>query len=362
MIDFVRLKRQYDLYQEEYEEAALRSLRSGWYILGNELNGFERMFAEQLGVAHVIGVNSGTDALILAVRALGIGKGDEVIVPAHTYIASVLGITENGAVPVFAEPDSFFGINPEKIESLITERTKAILPVHLYGQSCDMDTICSIAEKYNLYVIEDCAQSHGALYKGRPTGTFGTIACFSFYPTKPIGALGDAGALAVNDNKLAEKLRMMRNYGSTKKYVNEIPGVNSRLDELQAAVLKVSLRHMEDGNEYRRKIAEKYLNGIHNEKIKLPEIRDNCTHVWHVFAILTEDRDGLQKYLFDNNIQALIHYPIPPHMQLSLSYLGKEKGDYPLSEYYAEHELSLPIYNGMPMEDVEIVIQALNQY
>ena len=362
MINFVMLKKQYELYKEEYEEAALRVLRSGWYILGKELSEFEKLFADKLGSKHVIGVNSGTDALILAVRALGIGEGDEVIVPSHTYIASILGITENGAVPVFAEPDSFFCVDANTIEPLITERTKAILPVHLYGQPCDMDIICKIAEKHNLYVIEDCAQSHGAQYKGKQTGTFGTIACFSFYPTKPVGALGDAGALAVNDDELAEKLRMMRNYGSRRKYYNEISGINSRMDELQAALLKVSLNHLEEGNEYRRRIAREYIEGIYNEKIKLPKIRNGCNHVWHIFPVLSDDRDELQSFLSSNNIKSMVHYPIPPHLQNSMSFLGKHEGDYPIAEYYASHELSLPIYNGMPMEDVRTIIRVLNQY
>ena len=362
MIEFVNLKRQYDLYREEYEEAALRVLRSGWYILGNELDEFEKMFADKLGIKHVIGVNSGTDALILALRSLGIGEGDEVIVPSYTYIASVLGITENGAAPVLAEPDSFFCLDESRLEPLITERTKAILPVHLYGHPCNMDVICQIAEKHHLYVIEDCAQSHGAQYKGKQTGTFGQIGCFSFYPTKPAGAMGDAGALAVNDDKLAEKLRMIRNYGSIKKYVNELSGINSRMDEMQAAILKISIHHLDEGNEYRRQIAHEYLEGIHNQKIKLPETRKGCMHVWHVFPVFTENRDGLYDYLLENDIKTLIHYPIPPHLQKSLSFLGKQRGDYPVAEYYAKHELSLPIYNGMPMEDVKTIIRIINQF
>lgn len=361
-IDFVKLKRTYDLYADEYESAALRALRSGWYILGKELETFEIEFAKHLGVKHVIGVNSGTDALILAVRALGIGPGDEVIVPSNTYIASVLGITENGATPVFVEPDDYYCIDASKIEQYITEKTKAILPVHLYGQPCNMDLICSLAQKYNLAVIEDCAQAHGAKQNDRQVGTFGTIGCFSFYPTKPIGALGDAGALAVNDDALAERLRMMRNYGSRKKYVNEIPGVNSRMDEIQAAILQVSLKHCDEGIEYRSLIAEKYRSEIKNPKIKLPKLKDDMTHVWHVFALMTEDRDVLQRYLFDHGIKTLIHYPIPPHLQESLSYLGFMKGDYPKSEQLADQELSLPIYNGMPLDEVDYLIDVINKF
>lgn len=361
-IDFVKLKRTYDLYADEYEEASLRALRSGWYILGKELEKFEAEYAQHLGVRHVIGVNSGTDALILAARALGIGPGDEVLVPANTYIASVMGITENGATPVFIEPDDFYCIDSSEIERHITEKTKAILPVHLYGQICDMEKICAIADQYHLYVIEDCAQGHGATQKGRQAGTFGTVGCFSFYPTKPLGALGDAGALAVNDDELAQRIRMIRNYGSRKKYVNEIEGVNSRMDELQAAILQVSLRHYEDGNLYRQKIAEKYLANIKNDKIKLPLIRENSNHVWHVFALHCEERDDLQQYLNDNGIHTLIHYPIPPHLQQSLEYLGHQKGDYPKSEKSAACELSLPIYNGMPAEETDYIIDVLNKY
>ena len=361
-VDFVKLKRTYDLYAQEYEEAALRALHSGWYILGKELEQFEQEFAGYLGVNHVIGVNSGTDALILAVRALGIGPGDEVIVASNAYIACVLAITENGASPVFVEPDSYFCVDAEKIEEQITEKTKAILAVHLYGQPCNMELICDIARRHGLYIIEDCAQSHGAEFKEKLAGTIGDIGCFSFYPTKPIGALGDAGALAVNDDQLAKKIRMMRNYGSEKKYVNEISGVNTRLDELQAAILKVSLKHSGEGNEYRRRIAEKYLAGIQNDKIKLPAVRKDCTNVWHVFPVLTDSRDKLQKYLADHGVQTLIHYPIPPHLQKSMFFLGKKKGDYPVAEYYAEHEISLPVYNGMPMEDVDAVIETLNQF
>ena len=257
MVESVKLKRQYDCYSTEYEEAALRALRSGWYIMGKELENFETRFAAYLGVKYCIGLNSGLDALTLAVRALNIGPGDEVIVPANTYIASILGVTENGATPVFVEPDQYHGLDASKIEAAITPRTKAVLPVHLYGQSCDMESICAIAEKHGLYVIEDCAQSHGATQNGQRTGTFGTIGCFSFYPTKPLGALGDSGAVVTDDPVLADRLRKLRNYGSGVKYVNELEGVNSRLDEVQAALLQVGLKHLEEGNAYRQRIASR---------------------------------------------------------------------------------------------------------
>jgi dTDP-4-amino-4,6-dideoxygalactose transaminase len=360
MIDFVSLKRQYDLFADEYEEAALRALRSGWYIMGKELEAFEAQFSQYMGAKYCVGLNSGLDALTLAVRALGIGPGDEVIVPANTYIASVLGVTENGASPVFVEPDEFFCLDADKVENAITERTKAILPVHLYGQPCDMEKICAIAEKHGLYVIEDCAQSHGAHLNGRLTGTFGTVGCFSFYPTKPLGALGDSGAVITNDPEIFDMIRKLRNYGSGIKYVNELEGVNSRLDEVQAAVLQVGLRHLDEGNEYRRRIAERYLNGIRSDLVTLPVTRPCAEHVYHVFAVLSEHRDELQKHLLDKGVKTLIHYPIPPHLQECYARLGYSKGSFPISEAYAQNELSLPIYVGMPDEDVEAVIEAVN--
>lgn len=362
MIEIVSLKRQNDQYMAEYEEAALRALRSGWYVLGKELETFEAQFAAWMGVPHCIGVNSGTDALILAVRALGIGPGDEVIVPANTYIASVMGITENGATPIFVEPDEFHGLDAGKIESAITPRTKAILPVHLYGQACDMDAICAIAEKHGLYIIEDCAQCHGARFHGKLTGSFGTISCFSFYPTKPCGALGDGGALVTADPELAEKLRMMRNYGSARKYVNEFSGVNSRLDEVQAAVLQVSLKHLEEGNAYRNAVAERYLSEIHCDAVELPRTRPGADHVYHVFPLLCKDRDGMQQHLLGQGVKTLSHYPIPPHLQQCYAYLGYGVGSFPISEDYASGELSLPIYNGLPEEEVTRIIEAVNSY
>ncbi|MCH5296585.1 MAG: DegT/DnrJ/EryC1/StrS family aminotransferase [Ruminococcus sp.] len=362
MVDFIDLKRQYDLYAAEYEKAALRAMRSGWYIMGNELKAFEKQFAEYMGVDYCIGVNSGLDALILAVRALDIGPGDEVIVPANTYIASVLSVTENGATPIFVEPDEFYCLDADKIEKAITERTKAILPVHLYGQPVNMEKICEIADRHGLYVIEDCAQCHGAKYNGQMTGTFGTIGCFSFYPTKPLGALGDSGALITNDKALAEKLFKLRNYGSGVKYVNEMTGKNSRMDELQAALLQVGLSHLDEGNNARIQIAERYLNEINNPNVTLPVVREGATHVYHVFALRCENRDALQAHMMKNDIKTLIHYPIPPHMQQCYTELGHKKGDFSISETYAVQELSLPIYAGMPDEEVTQVIAAVNSF
>ena len=362
MVDFVKLKRQYDLFASEYEEAALRAMRSGWYIMGKELETFETQFAEYLGVKYCVGLNSGLDALTLAVRALDIGPGDEVIVPANTYIASILGVTENGAAPVFVEPDEFFCIDAEKIEAAITPRTKAILPVHLYGQSCDMEKICSIAEKHGLYVVEDCAQSHGAKLNGWVTGTFGTFGFFSFYPTEPLGALGDSGAVVTNDPVLAEKLKKLRNYGSGKKYVNELEGVNSRLDEVQAALLQVGLKHLDEGIVYRNRIAKRYTEEIRNPQVELPKTRPGANHAYHIFGVLCKNRDQLQKHMEECGVKTLIHYPIPPHLQECYAKLGHGQGSFPISESYAKDELSLPIYVGMPEEDIDVVIKAVNTF
>lgn len=361
-VKFSVLKRLYDAFQEEYEAAALRALRSGWYVLGNELKTFEDAFAGYLGMKHGVGVNSGQDALILAVRALGIGPGDEVITQANAYIASVFGITENGATPVFVEPDKYFGLDPEKIEAAITPKTKAILPVHLYGQICDMEKIHAIAKKHNLYVIEDCAQCHGAEINGKMSGTFSDISCFSFYPTKPLGAFGDAGMAMTNDDTLAEKLRMIRFYGSKVKYVSEITGVNTRMDEVQAAILSVGLTHLDESNAYRQKIAKKYLEGIHNPLVKLPEVREGCNHVYHIFGVLCERRDELINFLEERGVQTASHYPIPPHLSPCYANMGFKHGDFPITERFAEQELSLPIYMGMPEEEVDYVIEMINQF
>lgn len=327
-----------------------------------ELEAFEKEFACYLGVKHCVGVGNGLDALTLAIRALGIGEGDEVIVPSNTYIASVLGITENKATPIFVEPDEYFNIDADRIEAAITEKTKAILPVHLYGQACDMRRICAIAEKHGLKIIEDCAQSHGAMSDGKLTGAFGDAGCFSFYPTKPLGGFGDGGAVVTNDDELAEKLRKLRNYGSGKKYVNDIEGTNSRLDEMQAAILRVGLKHLTEGNNYRTQIAERYLAEIENPHIRMPKTKATSTNVWHVFPVLCENRDELQKYLADNGIKTLCHYPIPPHMQKCYEKYGYGRGDFAIAEQIAEQELSLPIYAGMPMEDVDYVVKTINSY
>jgi len=361
-VEYTVLKRGFDFHQKEYEEVALRVMRSGWYILGPELKAFEAEFASYTGSKHCIGVNSGTDALILAFRALGIGEDDEVIVPAGTYIASVIGVTENGSNPVFVDSDKFLLMDVDDIERHITERTKAILPVHLYGQSCRMDKVVEIAKKHNLYIVEDCAQCHGASYNGKMTGTFGTIGCFSFYPTKPLGAFGDAGALVTDDDDLAEKLRFLRNYGSKVKHHNEINGVNSRMDELQAAILRIGLTYLEEGNTERCWIAERYLKEIKNGLIQLPKVAEKATNVFHLFPVICEDRDGFQRYLLENGIKTQVHYPIPSYVAECYKEWGYAREDFPKASYIAEHEVSLPIYDCMPRDEVDWVIEVVNHY
>lgn len=361
-IPFNTLKPGYEKYRDEYLEAATRVLDSGWYTLGRELEAFEKEFADWLGMEYCVGLNSGLDALILAVRALDIKAGDEVIVPANTYIASVLGITENGATPVFVEPDQYYNIDPGRIEQAITPKTKAIMVVHLYGQACRMDKIMNFAKKHNLPVIEDCAQSHGATFNGQKTGTFATISCFSFFPTKNMGAFGDAGAIVTNDEELAQKIRALRNYGSEKKYYNKYQGVNSRMDEIQAALLRVKLRHIDEITAERRAIAEAYLFGIKNPDIILPPIAEGASHVWHLFVVRTEKRDELQKYLTDNGVGTQIHYPVPPHLAEAYRELGHREGDYTITEAYAKSVLSLPLYDGIQNIGIDHVISIINSY
>jgi dTDP-4-amino-4,6-dideoxygalactose transaminase len=361
-IPFNVLDRLFLQHQDEYEAAALRVLRSGWYTLGCELEKFEQRFSNLYDGFRCVGLNSGLDALILAFRALGIGAGDEVIVPANTYIASVIAITENNATPIFVEPDEFYNLDVSKIESAITSSTKAILPVHLYGQPCNIQTICDIAKRYGLYVVEDCAQSHTARFNGKLTGTFGDIGCFSFYPTKNLGAFGDSGAVITANNKLAEKIHMMRNYGSRVKYINEISGVNSRLDEIQAALLQVRINIIDKIINERKYIAQRYLDSIKNSAIVLPKLAQGVEHVWHLFVVRTDKRDEFQQYLQKHGISTQIHYPIPPHLAECYRALGYGKGSFPITETYAETMLSLPLFNGMTQEEVEYVVAIINEW
>lgn len=357
-----RLDRGFFMYQEEFEKKAVEVLRSGWYVLGNEVRGFEQEFADYCGAKHCVGLASGLDALWIAFRILGIGKGDEVIVQGNTYIASVMGITINGATPVFVEPDEYYNIDATKIEEKISERTKAILVVHLYGQASNMKPIMEIADKYKLRVVEDCAQSHGACFDGKMTGTFGDIGCFSFYPSKNLGAFGDAGAIVTNDEKLADECRIFRNYGSEKRYYNKVVGANSRLDEMQAGLLRVRLQHLNELADEKQRICENYLAELNNPCIELPKIRDGATHIWHQFVIRTDRRDELMEYLNEKDIGTIIHYPIPPHLSEAYAYLGKKAGDYPITERYAKTVLSIPLDNGMTDEEQDIVIKAINEF
>lgn len=357
-----RLDKGFYLYQDEFEQKALQVLRSGWYVLGNEVSSFEEEFAAYTGGKYCVGLASGLDALWIAFRVLGIGSGDEVIVQGNTYIASVMGITINGATPVFVEPDEFFNIDTSKIEEKITERTKAILVVHLYGQASNMKPVMDIAGKYGLRVVEDCAQSHGACFEGQMTGTFGDIGCFSFYPSKNLGAFGDGGAIVTNDARIADDVRIFRNYGSEKRYYNKVVGTNSRLDEMQAGLLRVRLSHMAELEEDKRNLCKRYLAELKNDNIVLPTIREGATHIWHQFVIRTEKRQELIDYLNKNEIGTIIHYPIPPHLSEAYQYLGIRKGNLPITEKYAETVLSIPLYNGMTDDDQTFVIETINRF
>jgi dTDP-4-amino-4,6-dideoxygalactose transaminase len=354
------LQVEYQKYADEYEKKALDVLSSGWYVLGKELNLFEKNFAGYLGSKYCVGVASGLDALVIAHRLLGIGEGDEVIVAANSYIACVMGITINGAKPVFVEPDEHFNIDVTKIEQSITSKTKSILAVHLYGQSCDMDTIMEVAKRNNLLVIEDCAQAHGAEWGGKKVGTYGDAACFSFYPTKNLGGFGDGGAIVTNSTELTEDIRCYRNYGSRTKYQNDVVGTNSRLDEIQAGLLNVKLEHLNDINEERAKIAQRYFDGIKNNLIELPKINQNAKPVWHQFVIRTNHRNELQEYLKQNSIGTIIHYPIPPHLSRAYIYLGYKKNDFPVAEEYADQILSLPLYYGLTHQEQGYIIDIIN--
>ena len=363
MISFLDLKAVNEQYITEIEKVLHKVIKSGWYILGTEVDLFEKEFAEYCGTDHCIGVANGLDALTIILKAYGIGEGDEVIVPSNTYIASVLSVSANGADPILVEPDiASYNIDPKKIEEKITSRTKAILAVHLYGQSADMNAINQIAEKYDLKVIEDAAQAHGAIYNGKRAGNLGNAAGFSFYPGKNLGALGDAGAITTNDGQLAEKIRALRNYGSHVKYENLYLGVNSRLDEIQAAILRIKLEKLDQNNEKRREIASFYLNHINNSKIILPKVvnQDCYSHVWHLFVVRTKEREKLQKYLTENGIQTLIHYPIPPHKQLA--YKEWNDSSYPISEQIHNEELSLPISPVQSIESTSRVVEVINDF
>jgi dTDP-4-amino-4,6-dideoxygalactose transaminase len=365
MIPFLNLKDINKQYREELILACTKVIDSGWYIQGNECKEFEKEFAQYCGTKFAIGVANGLDALILIFRAykeMGfIKNGDEVIVPSNTYIASILAISENNLVPILVEPDiNSYLINPLKIEEKITSKTKAILPVHLYGQTCEMDKINEIAKKYNLKVIEDSAQSHGAYYNNKRSGNLGDASGFSFYPGKNLGALGDGGTVTTNDEDLAKAIKALGNYGSHKKYENLYKGMNSRLDEIQAAMLRVKLKYLDNEVEKRREIANYYLKNIENKNIVLPMVRKNDNHVWHLFVIRTKNRDQFQKYLSENDIQTLIHYPLAPHKQNAYKDWNNES--YPISEQIHDGVLSLPISPILEIKDAHKIVNIINEY
>ena len=359
-VSFLPMERE---LSHEIREAFDRVFSASWYIDGAEDKAFERAFADYCDANYCIGAGNGLDALMLILKALNIGEDDEVIVPSNTFIATALAVTYVGATPVLVEPIiETFNINPNLIEAAVTKKTKAIVPVHLYGQACDMDPIMGIAQKYGLKVIEDCAQAHGATYKGRKVGTFGDAAGFSFYPGKNLGALGDAGAVITNNSELADRIRALGNYGSDYKYHCIYKGHNSRLDELQAAFLNVKLPILAKMNKERRRIADRYLTEIKNPEIALPMIMKGCEPVWHIFGIRCKQRDDLEKWMTEHGIGTNKHYPIPIHLQECYKDLGYQKGDYLIAEEISKTELSLPMYYGMTDEEINYVIEMVNMY
>lgn len=365
MVEFLNLKRINEQYKNELQEASNRVISSGWYIRGKEVQEFEAQFAQYVGVKYCIGVANGLDALILVLRAwkeLGrLRDGDEVIVPANTYIASILAITENNLVPVLVEPDiDTYNISTAGVAKALTSKTKAILPVHLYGQISPMDEIMSIANEKKILVLEDSAQSQGASLQGKKCGSWGHASGFSFYPGKNLGALGDAGCVTTDDAETAEMVRVLGNYGSQKKYHNLYQGVNSRLDEIQAAFLKVRLKYLDAENERRRHIASYYVENIRNEKLVLPKVRSAEEHVWHLFVVRTDKREAFADYLTKNGIQNLVHYPIPPHKQNAYAEMAGLK--LPLTEQIHEEVLSLPIDPTMTSAEIAEVVKVVNGY
>lgn len=362
-VPFVSFKPMEKELDADLRAAFERVYSASWYIEGKEDEAFEKAFAEFCHTEYCVGVGNGLDALMLALKALGIGSGDEVIVPSDTYIATALAVTYVGAKPVFVEPDiRTYNLDPAKIEEKLTNRTRAIMPVHLYGQPCDMDPIMEIARKHGLYVVEDCAQAHGAEYKGKVIGSFGDAAGFSFYPGKNLGALGDAGAAVTNSKKIADQIRALGNYGSDYKYHHIYQGNNSRLDEMQAAFLAAKLPHLSRMNAERRRIAKCYLDGITNPEIILPYVPDYALPVWHIFAVRTKKRDELAAYLAEKDISTNKHYPIPMHLQECYRELGIPQGTLPIAEEISATELSLPMYYGMTEEQIGYVIDCINRF
>lgn len=361
MIKFLDLKKINNRYREEIDSRIKNILDKGWYLQGEENENFTKNFANFCGTKFALGVANGLDALNLIIKAYGFGNGDEIIVPANTYIATILAISENGCIPILVEPDiKTYNINPDSIEEKITSKTKAIMVVHLYGQAVQMEKIWKIAKKYNLKIIEDSAQAHGAIYQENRTGNLGDASGFSFYPGKNLGCMGDGGAVTTNDEELFNKIKAIANYGSNRKYHHIYKGVNSRLDEIQAAVLDIKLKHLDSDNNKRREISKYYRENIKNSKIILPETYDKKSHVWHIFAVRTKNRDEFQKYLTEKGIQTIIHYPTPPHKQGA--YKEWNNLSFPITEEIHNTILSLPISPVMTVSEIEKVVEVVNEY
>jgi len=360
VIEYENLYNSNKIFFEEFETSFKNTLNSGWYILGKNVENFENEFSSYHNIKHCLGVASGLDALLLSLKAFNFEKGSEVIVPSNTYIATILSILHAGVKPVLVEPNiATYNIDPNKIEEAITSRTKAIMIVHLYGKSCEMDQVISLCIKHNLKLIEDCAQSHGAKYKGKLTGTFGEFGAFSFYPTKNVGALGDAGAIITEDGNLAGQIKRLRNYGSDVKYYNEVVGFNSRLDEVQAGFISIKIKSLYKINEHKRKMANIYLENLKSDYI-LPVVDNDYFDVYHIFNIRHQKRDELKQYLLSNNIKTDIHYPVPPHKQKAMKNILS--GDYPISEEIHKTTLSLPCSFGHTEDEVSRVVEVLNKF
>lgn len=362
-VPFLDLGAAYQELQSEIESAVLASMRTGWYILGPEVEAFEADFAAYCEAAHCVGVANGLDALHLALRAMDVGPGDEVIVPSNTYIATWLAVSQCGATPVPVEPvDTTYNIDPSLIEAAITPRTRVILPVHLYGQPADLDPILAIAKKHGLKVLEDAAQAHGARYRGKRIGGHGDAVAWSFYPGKNLGALGDGGAVTTNDPAIAERIRVLRNYGSRVKYVNEEQGYNSRLDPIQAAALRVKLKYLDEWNARRAEVASRYNAALDNTGLVLPAAPEWANPVWHLYVVRSPRRESLQDHLAEQGIGSLIHYPIPPHLQQAYAEFGFKLGDFPVAEAIADQVLSLPMGPQLALHDAGSVIAALARF
>lgn len=362
-VPFSSFEYMHDELKKELQEVITDVVGRNWYIRGQYCEKFEQEFARYCGVKYCVGCGNGLDALFLLLKAYGITSGDEVIIPSNTFIATALAVTYTGATPIFVEPDiKTYTINPNRIIEKITNRTRAIIAVHLYGQTADMDEINSIAERNGLLVIEDAAQAHGAEYKGKKAGSLGNAAGFSFYPGKNLGAMGDAGAITTNDKDIADKVRILGNYGSDYKYHHIYAGNNSRLDEIQAAVLSVKLKRLDQWNQYRRIIADRYLKGIKRKGIIKPIVREGNNHVWHVFALRVENREDFRQYLNSKGIGCVIHYPVPIHLQQAYQYLNIARGMLPVAETIADMEISIPMFYGISSEEVDYVINIINSY